>query len=90
MRANGLRAVRHTILGRFRSGNEYLALRECRSRRANACAGSGEPIERLSEGGPVLGLLPGALYSAGIVKIEHGDRLIVYSDGINEATDAER
>ncbi|MGA8028259.1 MAG: PP2C family protein-serine/threonine phosphatase [Bryobacteraceae bacterium] len=46
---------------------------------------SGEPIQRLSEGGPVLGLLPGAIYSAGIIQIENGDRLIVYSDGINEA-----
>ncbi|HEX4748829.1 MAG TPA: PP2C family protein-serine/threonine phosphatase [Bryobacteraceae bacterium] len=42
-------------------------------------------IERLCEGGPVLGLLPNASYSAGIVKIEDGDKLIVYSDGIIEA-----
>lgn len=42
-------------------------------------------IERLQEGGPVLGLLPSALYSAGIVKIEDGDKLIVYSDGFIEA-----
>lgn len=45
----------------------------------------GERIERLCEGGPVLGLLPDALYSAGIVKIEDGDKLVVYSDGIIEA-----
>jgi serine phosphatase RsbU (regulator of sigma subunit) len=45
----------------------------------------GQPMERLGEGGPVLGLLPDALYSAGIVKIENGDRLIVYSDGVSEA-----
>ncbi len=46
---------------------------------------SGEAMEQLREGGPVLGLLPGALYSAGIVKVEEGDRLVVYSDGISEA-----
>ncbi|HEX4808568.1 MAG TPA: PP2C family protein-serine/threonine phosphatase [Bryobacteraceae bacterium] len=45
----------------------------------------GGPMERLREGGPVLGLLPDALYSAGIVKIENGDSLIVYSDGVSEA-----
>lgn len=44
-----------------------------------------EPLERLREGGPVLGLLPDALYSAEVVKIENGDRLIVYSDGVSEA-----
>jgi hypothetical protein len=43
-------------------------------------------IERLDEGGPVLGLLPGAHYSAGTVEIEGSDMLILYSDGINEAT----
>jgi hypothetical protein len=47
----------------------------------------GGAIERLREGGPVLGLLPDALYSAGIVRIENGDRLIVYSDGVSEAAD---
>ena len=41
--------------------------------------------ERLGEGGPVLGLLPAAKYSAGAVQVETGDLLIVYSDGINEA-----
>jgi serine phosphatase RsbU (regulator of sigma subunit) len=45
-------------------------------------------MERLGEGGPVLGLLPGAIYSAGVIQIENGDGLIVYSDGINEAANA--
>ena len=44
-------------------------------------------IERLDEGGPVLGLLSGARYSAGTVEIEDSDTLVLYSDGINEATD---
>jgi sigma-B regulation protein RsbU (phosphoserine phosphatase) len=43
-------------------------------------------IERLDEGGPVLGLLPKARYLAGTVKIESSDMIVLYSDGINEAT----
>lgn len=43
-------------------------------------------IERLDEGGPVLGLLPGAHYSAGTIQIENSDTLLLYSDGITEAT----
>jgi sigma-B regulation protein RsbU (phosphoserine phosphatase) len=42
-------------------------------------------VERLAEGGPVLGLLPHARYSAGIVRVEDLDTLLVYSDGITEA-----
>lgn len=48
---------------------------------------TGEGIEQLIEGGPVLGLLPNARYAAGTVQIEDGDKLIVYSDGMTEATD---
>ncbi len=44
-------------------------------------------LGRLDEGGPVLGLLPGARYSAGMVKIGEADSLILYSDGISEAMD---
>ena len=43
--------------------------------------------DRMDEGGPVLGVLPGARYSSGVVQIEAGDTLIVYSDGVNEAAD---
>jgi hypothetical protein len=42
-------------------------------------------IERLDEGGPVLGVLPKAHYSAGTVQIESDDMLLLYSDGIHEA-----
>lgn len=45
--------------------------------------------ERLSEGGPVLGLLPNAQYSAGAVAIDVNDMLILYSDGISETTNRE-
>lgn len=46
----------------------------------------GNPIIRLDQGGPVLGLLPEARYSAGTVEIEDTDTLVLYSDGISEAT----
>ena len=42
-------------------------------------------MERLQEGGAVLGLLPTASYVAGTVKIDASDTLVLYSDGINEA-----
>jgi hypothetical protein len=42
-------------------------------------------IERLDQGGPVLGLLPLARYAAGSVRIGSLDTLILYSDGVNEA-----
>jgi hypothetical protein len=48
----------------------------------------GPLIIRLDEGGPVLGLLPGARYSQAVVPVMPGDLLIVFSDGILEATNA--
>jgi serine phosphatase RsbU (regulator of sigma subunit) len=42
-------------------------------------------IERLEEGGPVLGVLPPARYTQAHCAIESGDLLVVYSDGILEA-----
>jgi serine phosphatase RsbU (regulator of sigma subunit) len=42
-------------------------------------------IERLSEGGPVLGVLPSLRYTQAHCGIESGDLLLVYSDGILEA-----
>ena len=49
-------------------------------------AGNSNRVERLEQGGPVLGLLSDARYSPGIVHIENSDTLILYSDGITEAT----
>ncbi len=51
------------------------------------CASSSEVI-RLSDGGPVLGLLPGMRYTVAIVAVEPGDILVVFSDGISEAANA--
>jgi len=44
------------------------------------------PILRLSAGGPVLGLLAGAEFQQGSVRLDPGDCLVLYSDGIVEAT----
>jgi sigma-B regulation protein RsbU (phosphoserine phosphatase) len=45
-------------------------------------------ISRLEEGGPVLGAFPTALYHQGEVAVRPGDLLVLYSDGIVEATNA--
>jgi serine phosphatase RsbU (regulator of sigma subunit) len=44
--------------------------------------------ERLDGGGPVLGLLPHAQYRSGKTRVEAGDLLIIFSDGIAEAMNA--
>ncbi len=49
---------------------------------------SGNEVVRLSEGGPVLGLLPGMRYRVAEVPVQPGDLLIVFSDGISEAANA--
>ena len=48
---------------------------------------SGVEVTRLTEGGPVLGVVPGASYTQGVVEVESGDLLVVFSDGIAEAVD---
>ena len=45
-------------------------------------------IERLEEGGPVMGVVPGAKYHQGAVSISPGDLLVLYSDGVTEAPNA--
>ncbi|HLK47569.1 MAG TPA: SpoIIE family protein phosphatase [Bryobacteraceae bacterium] len=48
---------------------------------------SGE-IELLEGGGPVLGILPIAKYGEQQARLGKGDLLVIYSDGVTEATDA--
>ncbi|MGH9562559.1 MAG: PP2C family protein-serine/threonine phosphatase [Terracidiphilus sp.] len=43
--------------------------------------------EILSEGGPVLGILPNATYACGAAELKPGDFLALYTDGITEAVD---
>jgi serine phosphatase RsbU (regulator of sigma subunit) len=45
-------------------------------------------VHRLDEGGPVLGILPGATYRQTRVAVLPGDLLVVFSDGILEAANA--
>ncbi len=42
-------------------------------------------IEELTVGGPVLGILPGARYESASLRLEIGDVLVMFSDGITEA-----
>jgi serine phosphatase RsbU (regulator of sigma subunit) len=44
-------------------------------------------VERLSTGGIALGMFEGSQYDAGHVRLEVGDALVMYSDGITEAED---
>jgi phosphoserine phosphatase RsbU/P len=46
-------------------------------------------VEFLRNGGPVLGPTPDATYTRGFVKLEPGDLLCMYTDGIVEATDGQ-
>jgi phosphoserine phosphatase RsbU/P len=48
----------------------------------------GPHIELLKNGGPVLGPTPDATYTRGFAKLDPGDLLCLYSDGIIEAHDA--
>lgn len=46
-------------------------------------------VRQLDEGGPVLGLLPDARFHQAAVAFEPGDTLVLFSDGIVEAADAQ-
>jgi sigma-B regulation protein RsbU (phosphoserine phosphatase) len=46
-------------------------------------------LERLTEGGTVLGTFEGAEYAEGSVVLAPGDLLVVFSDGVAEAADEE-
>jgi sigma-B regulation protein RsbU (phosphoserine phosphatase) len=48
--------------------------------------GKTREMERLESGGPVLGILPGANYTQGETGFEAGDLLVLFSDGLVEAT----
>jgi len=50
---------------------------------------SGGAIERLDEGGPPVGLIGPARYNQAFIDLAPGDTVICFSDGINEATNAQ-
>lgn len=43
---------------------------------------------RLEEGGPVIGVFTDSDYTQGIVQLRHGDKLLLFTDGVTEARDA--
>jgi serine phosphatase RsbU (regulator of sigma subunit) len=45
---------------------------------------SGKSVDRLEEGGPMLGALQEASYNCGTVHLNPGDMLVAYSDGLTE------
>lgn len=49
----------------------------------------GTSIDRLEEGGPMLGALHEATYNCGTVVLDAGDMLIAYSDGLTECRNRE-
>lgn len=49
---------------------------------------NGTPI-RLERGGPVFGLFEECLYEEGEVELTSGDRILLFTDGVNEAMNAE-
>jgi serine phosphatase RsbU (regulator of sigma subunit) len=55
---------------------------------APVLARAGGRVELLTAGGPVLGILPRITYSGGRAKLERGDLLVMYSDGVSEAANA--
>jgi len=48
----------------------------------------GQGLSRLSDGGPVLALLPRARFEPGVERLEQGDLVVLYSDGVIEAANA--
>lgn len=42
-------------------------------------------VERLSDGGPLLGIVPNVPYEAGYITLAPGDLIIMYTDGVTEA-----
>ncbi len=46
-------------------------------------------VERLEKGGPMLGALQGAAYNTGSVRLNPGDMLLAYSDGVTECRNSE-
>ena len=51
--------------------------------------GAGGAVEPLPPGGPLLGVLPGATFTASRTVLAAGDALVFYTDGATEAQDAD-
>jgi len=93
-KANGL------IAGNVASGKYitffYAVVDTARMRIDYCSAGHNPPIlqrrdgtqETLTEGGPVLGIFPGAHYAGGMAELRPCDCLVLFTDGITEAMNA--
>jgi serine phosphatase RsbU (regulator of sigma subunit) len=46
-------------------------------------------VERLEKGGPMLGAMPQAAFQSGTVRLNPGDMLIAYSDGVTECRNSQ-
>ena len=46
---------------------------------------AGGRVERLSDGGPLLGILPNASYESGYITLAPNDLIVLYTDGVTEA-----
>jgi serine phosphatase RsbU (regulator of sigma subunit) len=46
-------------------------------------------VERLGEGGPMLGAVPEGTYDSGSVRLDLGDMLLAYSDGVTECRNSQ-
>jgi len=51
--------------------------------------GNGGPTQALTATGPIIGLLPGAHFCEGRASMQPGDTLLVFTDGVVEAEDAQ-
>ena len=50
---------------------------------------TGGEVSRLETGGTLIGAFPQALFELGEVRLRPGDTLVLYSDGVSEAANAE-
>jgi serine phosphatase RsbU (regulator of sigma subunit) len=66
----------------------YVNCGHCAPLLFRASRARGEGVSRLTEGGPVLGLLPQARFEQGVERLEQGDVLVLYSDGVIEAANS--
>ncbi len=94
-KANGL------IAGNVASGKYitfFYAIVDTARMRLDYCSAGHNPpmllrrdgtLETLAEGGPVLGIFPAAHYVGGTVELKPGDYLVLFTDGITEAMNAE-
>jgi len=65
---------------------EHRTLRYCNAGHPCPIVVSGNSVRRLSEGGAVLGVFPNCQYEDGEIALGPGDKLLLFTDGITEAS----